>query len=1283
MITCPNKNLKDWKDLVKTQGEKNAYFLWNEYRGVVPSNYLIEKSKNEINTETIQLKKNELSERLTETENVDSELLRNDVYQELFGTSFKEFYNVIKNDSTLNDTSFLKQARILSNKFGVPLTFDESLEASGKIVYDKNGKPSITVNPNYLTEDTLSHEYGHLLIDIIGLKNARIQAALQQLKDSSVEKEVKAAYPELSGDMLQREILATALGRKAVEVLPENQSWWSRFADWFFNFIGVKLKNSEITELAKELWNPAKSYSNVKINLELTQLKKLMTHEKEIDTKDLRATLNKYRDTLTIKINRWKHNKDGKAYVESLKKLIPDIDAFLKEEEYDGILNLVNKAYDDYDNLKKKLQDESLTSENLVIMKSFINSFEPLRALNSFMIMNKSEMLTDGDVVRLSEEDFNAIKIKLEGLIANESAIKDKLLTLSKTIIATKFSQKSSRVERIFEITEERRLKAENPDLSNTEVEDRIIAHLEKNKDLIEKQSFQYFYNILEESVDIETLWRVLDSGQVNSSLIQLVQKDLDRADLNTASKFIAGRNEIKKLKDRYNAINSSLNQEEKFKNILHQGEESDYLVGEYDPAFLDTYLKLKRAYNESFDKIDDPVELAKDRSVIEYTNWTTENIETTSAIKDGEKITQQKPIAKWKSKVKLSLKEQEIVNDMKDLIKHYDKNLSVPKDRLMNNDFGTEFFLLPQMEKSSAERIRENGILDTIEGSFGDALKKRNDDLELNPTENAKSTNLFSKKVFATEDNKLDHRIPVYYRRKIEKKDRSRDIFSLLLANAWTTVNHNEKSLISADLELLSDVLEEKKYLKTSNNKIFKNALNKIKNVQDDTKRESTMLSSIMENRLYGLGEIEKMLTDEVSINKINSVVNSWSSSVMLGLNYFAAVPNFAMGKTMNFVESMGGLIYNRRNLVNAEKAYWKDLPNVMKDMNSSRPLSKTQILMDYFEVLNDVNSSTTKFVDDGSFRANMKKDSIFFLSHGVEHNVQGTMMYAVLDSIEHNGKKLIDLVQVKDGELVFTETLPEVLLSRAKSRIKKVIADSHGQYDQRMKSDLQREWYGKSMLMFRKWISRGTTRRFKGFHNVFKEYADFENSNDFSNFFSEESEMFEEGSYVSFLRLLMKDFKKYKLNYLKKYKTLTRYEQANVRKTLTEITMFTTMLLFATLLQGLAKDEDDETAKRSLYMMAYWSRRTYSELRFFSSPSEMLNIIKSPAASLSMVTKVTTALFELTPGLGFNEYQRAYGEYEKGDLKLWRRLKDITPLYAQIFRYKNPQDALSYITK
>ena len=49
MAYCPNTSLKEWKDLVSAQGKKLAYFLWDKYKGNVPSMFYV-NSKERVST---------------------------------------------------------------------------------------------------------------------------------------------------------------------------------------------------------------------------------------------------------------------------------------------------------------------------------------------------------------------------------------------------------------------------------------------------------------------------------------------------------------------------------------------------------------------------------------------------------------------------------------------------------------------------------------------------------------------------------------------------------------------------------------------------------------------------------------------------------------------------------------------------------------------------------------------------------------------------------------------------------------------------------------------------------------------------------------------------------------------------------------------------------------------------------------------------------------------------------------------------------------------------------
>jgi hypothetical protein len=48
MAFCPNTNLKEWKDLVSAQGENLSYFLWDKYKGNVPSMFYVQSTNQQI-----------------------------------------------------------------------------------------------------------------------------------------------------------------------------------------------------------------------------------------------------------------------------------------------------------------------------------------------------------------------------------------------------------------------------------------------------------------------------------------------------------------------------------------------------------------------------------------------------------------------------------------------------------------------------------------------------------------------------------------------------------------------------------------------------------------------------------------------------------------------------------------------------------------------------------------------------------------------------------------------------------------------------------------------------------------------------------------------------------------------------------------------------------------------------------------------------------------------------------------------------------------------------------
>lgn len=126
------------------------------------------------------------------------------------------------------------------------------LEAGGK---------SIRINPNLMTTDSIGHEFGHALIDMLGgMTNSMIRQGREQLRGTEVEKAVMSKYPDLvlrNDERIDKEILATAIGLKSAELFKEEeqQNKWMRWVIRFFRRLRALLgiESSVVLDLTQRL----------------------------------------------------------------------------------------------------------------------------------------------------------------------------------------------------------------------------------------------------------------------------------------------------------------------------------------------------------------------------------------------------------------------------------------------------------------------------------------------------------------------------------------------------------------------------------------------------------------------------------------------------------------------------------------------------------------------------------------------------------------------------------------------------------------------------------------------------------------------------------------------------------------------------------------------------------------------------------------------------------------------------------------------------------------------
>lgn len=106
---------------------------------------------------------------------------------------------------------------------------------------DADGK-TVRLNPRYNFLDTPIHEFAHALIDMMGgTNNALIKKGIDQLRGTDLWAKKEKMYPELSEDMLAKEVLAEAIGKEGA-ILFSDKIKQSKFQSWLSGFF-YKLKS--------------------------------------------------------------------------------------------------------------------------------------------------------------------------------------------------------------------------------------------------------------------------------------------------------------------------------------------------------------------------------------------------------------------------------------------------------------------------------------------------------------------------------------------------------------------------------------------------------------------------------------------------------------------------------------------------------------------------------------------------------------------------------------------------------------------------------------------------------------------------------------------------------------------------------------------------------------------------------------------------------------------------------------------------------------------------------
>jgi len=852
-----------------------------------------------------------------------------------------------------------------------------------------------------------------------------------------------------------------------------------------------------------------------------------------------------------------------------------------------------------------------------------------------------------------------------------------------------------------------------------------VADQMERNADLIKDAEVNNYMRILKDNPrDISGFAHyMLDARNMGDDIISLAAELLDKKDYLTMRKTVEKVTELEKLWSEYIKGKSSTDMRSLWGDMIgreESGKLTKFLVDEIKPEFWTERQKFLKPMLEAQDKYGvnsyQYIEAKK-----EYIEWYNENVE--SREKDSGKYNVK---SKWKDSRFAFFADENNKNKIEYKMYWFFRDMITERDEKYPNRRGLK---LPAIQKTLMETSFEDGLIPAIKRIYKDNFTLTADDIDYyekgeNNSEDINKWEQVKALMYSSLDEygQVQQKIPVYYRQddKVPISEQSYDLPSILLMDYWGSVNYEESTYVQAELEILKQVV--------GSSKVGKYHWGKKKAQKIKVKGEEQLsfemeegvasnvyknLTSVIEDRLYGIKSI-----GSGKLNKLAGTLMAWTSDTMLIFNYYSAIASVFQSKTIQSMRAMSGMYfdveYGMKEIIQAEKKFGLDMGNILGDVGLVRPGALTNLLGERFQAEQDWNPAAKRFMAATKLSQSADKSTLHGFHQMGEHYVQHLLMYSFLNGIKiknskgqyinRDGKVVKDrnqamsfdeVYEAKEKELKVREGLDIGSLVFKTGRIIKVknnnLSDAefkvtrhlfelnyyvNGNYTSKNNAYAQRTIIGKAAYALRRWMIPGGLEKYRGADKMFTPREDLR-ADDLE--FSRQSDELQFGMFTEAMRYVNTMIRQGELLKAEmkadRWNSMSERERGDIRRaTIYIVEMFLSGISSSLLLLAAKAAPDDEEKKLLLYG-AFFVRRLYSELSFYMNPQELLRILRSPAASISMIENAMELFLRffgkemprLITGNGFETYTRGK---RKGKTKIGKEVRDVLPILKQLDR-------------
>jgi Ca2+-binding EF-hand superfamily protein len=498
---------------------------------------------------------------------------------------------------------------------------------------------------------------------------------------------------------------------------------------------------------------------------------------------------------------------------------------------------------------------------------------------------------------------------------------------------------------------------------------------------------------------------------------------------------------------------------------------------------------------------------------------------------------------------------------------------------------------------------------------------------------------------------------VPIHFTQTMDPEDVSLDLYQSSLVATGMIEKYKVRNDVRPEAEMIKSIFKNKKTAVTdaAGNTIMDKAaktlgIDKILGSNKNSYNEAH-LNSFIDNAIFGEENI-KWNVNGYSADKVADSLMKASAISTLGLDFIKNVTNWAQGNIQLAVETAAKEFFGAKDYLAGKLYYNKNLPAMLKDIGTTDEKSlATQLVEEYDALQGEFMDKLGHGVSGSRLKNLFGSDALFFGQHAGEHEIQVTMLFAMLNSTKvktADGKEVSLLESYEkgpDGKLrlkegvQFSDKQKKEIMNTLHALNKRM----HGIYNSFDKVEAQRHTLGKLVMMYRKYVVPGYKKRFKAIG------AD------------QELGGITEGMYRTFFRTIASDLKESKGQALINWSKYTDFEKANLLRFYSEQASILALISIVAALKG----ADDEDKKTWAYNFAlYQALRLKSEMLFYTSPTDFLRIMKSPSAATTQIERVYKLANQLLPWNVGEEYKRNAGKFKKGDNKAFAQFQKLLGL-------------------